>query len=218
VIKFETVRDCLQCHIASEITSAKIKNDTITITGSGFNEVIDSNTVYVDKSDGTSTCATPVLQWMDDTIVTESACATVGDTVVVPCAIAEALLTGCTPTSNREKGKTCWDFIDNDCDGATDCADTRCDGEIGPPIACGFGVCASTGNLTCSGGTQVDTCTPGNPTEPGMEVTCDDGFDNDCDGLTDTEDPDCQGCSIYQDRDSCRAAGCRWKKGECVNP
>ena len=31
------------------------------------------------------------------------------------------------------------------------------------------------------------------PNEPGTEVTCDDLVDNDCDGLTDEADPDCQG-------------------------
>ncbi len=32
------------------------------------------------------------------------------------------------------------------------------------------------------------------PDEPGTEVTCDDGKDNDCDGLIDAADPDCQVC------------------------
>ncbi|UCG33852.1 MAG: hypothetical protein JSU68_04285, partial [Phycisphaerales bacterium] len=33
------------------------------------------------------------------------------------------------------------------------------------------------------------------PSEPGLEVSCGDGIDNDCDGLTDTADPDCAGPS-----------------------
>jgi hypothetical protein len=31
------------------------------------------------------------------------------------------------------------------------------------------------------------------PSEPGLEVTCNDGIDNDCDGLTDNTDWDCNG-------------------------
>jgi hypothetical protein len=36
-----------------------------------------------------------------------------------------------------------------------------------------------------------NTCTPTEQTE----VTCDDGIDNDCDGLVDGADPDCAGCT-----------------------
>jgi FtsP/CotA-like multicopper oxidase with cupredoxin domain len=46
------------------------------------------------------------------------------------------------------------------------------------------------------------------PTEPGTELTCNDGADNDCDGLVDTEDPDCQPpvvCSEITDRKLCNA-------------
>ena len=34
-------------------------------------------------------------------------------------------------------------------------------------------------------------CSPGAPTET-PETTCDDDLDNDCDGLTDDDDPNCQ--------------------------
>jgi FtsP/CotA-like multicopper oxidase with cupredoxin domain len=67
-------------------------------------------------------------------------------------------------------------------------------------------------------------CTP-TPGEETQELTCDDGIDNDCDGLTDGEDPDCPPpptveCSDYGDRDTCRSdSACRWsrKDGICVN-
>ena len=36
--------------------------------------------------------------------------------------------------------------------------------------------------------TWGDVCAPTEPTE----ITCDDGVDNDCDGVTDGDDPDCQ--------------------------
>lgn len=67
------------------------------------------------------------------------------------------------PESDREKGKTCKDGIDNDCDGSTDASDSDCSG----------------GGDT--GGTE------------GKGKTCSDGVDNDGDGLTDCADPDCSG-------------------------
>jgi hypothetical protein len=116
----------------------------------------------------------------------------------------------------------CFDGIDNDNDGLTDCADrTDCDNET-QPNSCGVGVCASSGSLTCHNGTLQDSCVPGNPTEPGTELTCDDGLDNDCDGLADGADGDCLvDCSAYDgNRTACRNAGCRYsnKTGICTNP
>jgi hypothetical protein len=39
------------------------------------------------------------------------------------------------------------------------------------------------------------------PNEPGAEITCDDGIDNDCDGLTDASDSDCTAACICGDFD-----------------
>jgi hypothetical protein len=67
----------------------------------------------------------------------------------------------------------------------------------------------------------VDSCTPGTPGAegPNGDPTCGDGLDNDCDGLTDANDPDCQAavdCSQYGDRTSCKDdPACRWKKNTC---
>jgi hypothetical protein len=105
----------------------------------------------------------------------------------------------------------CFDGLDNDGDGLFDCADrTDCD-NVSDTSTCGVGVCASTGTQTCNNGTLEDTCTPGDPTEP-IEVTCDDGLDNDCDGLTDAADPDCgMACSDYADKGSCNNdPNCEW--------
>jgi hypothetical protein len=65
------------------------------------------------------------------------------------------------------------------------------------------------------------TTTPGEETQ---ELSCTDGIDNDCDGLTDGDDPDCGAppadCSGYGDETSCRAdSACRWNKRNsiCLN-
>jgi spore coat protein A len=124
----------------------------------------------------------------------------------------------CTPTETPEG--SCFDGVDNDCNNDTDCTDANCDGAAGSTTSCGTGLCASTGILTCSGGAEVDTCVP----DPATELICDDRLDNDCDGLTDGDDPDCQAgvdCSQYNE-DSCRNASnkaCRWdkKNGVCLN-
>jgi hypothetical protein len=114
----------------------------------------------------------------------------------------------------------CFDDLDNDFDGDIDCADrTDCDGVT---ETCGVGVCASTGSQ-CNNGTLIEAiCTPGDPTEPGTELTCDDGLDNDCDGLTDTNDPDCMACSDYGNKGDCNMdPNCEWqgspKNGMCVD-
>jgi hypothetical protein len=114
----------------------------------------------------------------------------------------------------------CFDDLDNDFDGAIDCADrTDCDGVT---ETCGVGVCASTGSQ-CNNGTLIEAiCTPGDPTEPDTELTCDDGLDNDCDGLTDANDPDCVACSDYGNKDDCSMdPNCEWqgspKRGMCVD-
>ena len=85
----------------------------------------------------------------------------------------------------------CFDGMDNDSDSLIDCEDPDCDAAIGPETMCGVGVCAAQGNMVCEIGEQVDTCQPGEPTEPDTEMTCDDELDNNCDGLTDMNDPDC---------------------------
>ena len=84
------------------------------------------------------------------------------------------------------------DNKDNDCNSGT--SDGSGESWYNNPTTCGLGNCYSIGNLTCTGGSQVDTCTPLTPgTEgPYSDPTCTDTQDNDCDELIDTGDPDCQ--------------------------
>jgi hypothetical protein len=85
--------------------------------------------------------------------------------------------------------------LDDDCDGETD-------EDLGPYV-CGLGMC-QVAAVRCLAGVP-QTCTPTAPPEPGQELSCADGLDNDCDGYTDEEDAiDCGkgggGC------DGCRSA------------
>jgi hypothetical protein len=153
----------------------------------------------------------------------------------------------CNPTESGTE-LTCDDGADNDCDGLVDGADPDCagcspvgddltcdgidddcngliDDGYGPtPTSCGTGACESTGAIECVDGSTVDTCAPGSPVTEGPfgDPTCTDGVDNDCDGLTDPFDGDCQeaiDCASYVDKPSCEAnQECRWnKKWGCRN-
>lgn len=68
------------------------------------------------------------------------------------------------------------DSVDNDCNSLAD------DGIAPVPTSCGLGECAAAGQLICLGGSLVDTCTPGTPTE---EIC--DGLDNDCNDFVDEQ-------------------------------
>jgi len=86
----------------------------------------------------------------------------------------------CVPTGND----TDCNGRDDDCDGIPD------DGYLPTDTTCGLGICTATGQTECIDGAEVDTCVPGTPAET-PETTCDDSQDNDCDGVTDTDDSDC---------------------------
>ncbi len=75
------------------------------------------------------------------------------------------------------------DGLDNDCDGSVDEGDPEGSGPCDTGLQ---GVCAE-GTLHCQGGSLV--CVQ--DVMPSAEI-CGDALDNDCDGLTDWDDPDCQ--------------------------
>jgi hypothetical protein len=78
----------------------------------------------------------------------------------------------------------CTNGVDDDMDGLTDRDDPDCvvrNGVSRVPRTLVDGL------VRLEGGGCV-------PTEPNTELTCTDSMDNDCDGLTDSADPDCAGC------------------------
>lgn len=87
-------------------------------------------------------------------------------------------------------GEDCANGMDDDCDGLVDCADAD---------DCAAGVACQGAGKTCTTDATCAVChaDPGFATET-KEVSCKDGGDNDCDGLIDCADPDCDAapCSI----------------------
>ena len=91
----------------------------------------------------------------------------------------------------------CDNGADDDCDGDIDLADRDCEAcAIGSTRACatGFsGVCAD-GVQTCGSVATWRKCAPN--TLPGQTAEeCANTTDDDCDGLVDSQDPDCQKCA-----------------------
>ncbi|KPJ98122.1 MAG: hypothetical protein AMK71_11900, partial [Nitrospira bacterium SG8_35_4] len=92
----------------------------------------------------------------------------------------------CTPGPQDEPSDITCDGLDGDCDGAVD------EDFIITPTSCGDGACASSGQLECQGGTEVDTCTPGLPSletcnniDDNCDTNTDEGCDDDGDGYCD---------------------------------
>ena len=75
--------------------------------------------------------------------------------------------------------------IDDDCDGSID----EDFSDLGEPCSVGIGICEESGVKVCSidGLSTICNATPGSP----IDEICDNGLDDDCDGLTDGDDPGC---------------------------
>ena len=86
----------------------------------------------------------------------------------------------------------CDDGVDNNSNGLVDCADPECDGFVGGACDTGIpGICAI-GTTACRDLQQFcDQDQQAGTEGPFDNPTCNDGMDNDCDGLTDAADPDC---------------------------
>ncbi|HLL52116.1 MAG TPA: MopE-related protein, partial [Myxococcaceae bacterium] len=94
---------------------------------------------------------------------------------------------------------TCNDNADNDCDGLVDCADPNCAQQ-----ACG----STTGFICTSTSATGCTCGGRGGAAQASELTCNDGFDNDCDGLVDCADTGCNTRTCAVNGRVCSAQTC----------
>jgi hypothetical protein len=93
--------------------------------------------------------------------------------------IGGVLLDSCVPGAPTAIRDDSCNGLDDDCNGSVD------DAFVGEPTECGVGVCRRTGFTSCEGGNVVDSC------HVDCEGGCNDGDDDDFDGVTDCGDPDC---------------------------
>ncbi|MHC4722339.1 MAG: MopE-related protein, partial [Planctomycetota bacterium] len=96
--------------------------------------------------------------------------------------------TVCSAIAGTPTPEVC-NWLDDDCDGSTDEGGLWAD--KGSVCSVGVGICEAYGTKICDSGSPsgptVCSATPGTPT---TEI-CDNYLDDDCDGLTDLDDPDC---------------------------
>ncbi len=106
----------------------------------------------------------------------------------------------------------CGDGKDNDCDGKIDCFDPDCQPAGGAP-----GQPCNPFGGTCIVTQGVPSC--GCPTGATTETSCSGGVDDDCDGLVDCADPDCQPSASGFAGPACDALGRQCTStGACACP
>ncbi|MCO6436664.1 MAG: hypothetical protein J5J06_06205 [Phycisphaerae bacterium] len=135
-----------------------------------------------------------------------------------------------TPLPPRIEGpygsSSCVDLEDNDCDGLVDGEDPDCTGPelcddidndgdgmvdedfptLDEPCTVGLGPCQRMGVIICDEQHTGVKCSA-EPQPPGIEgprgsLNCQDGYDNNCNGLIDLKDPVCQGPEICDGKDN----------------
>jgi hypothetical protein len=175
-----------------------------------------------DNGDGLVDCAEPRCEGFigAPTRCGMGACESTGNLVCQAGNNVDTCAPGAPQPEDGFGDATCSDGIDNDCDGLVDaaepgcaasqeicdngvddngdglidCAEPQCEGFSGGACITGQpGICEA-GTFVCQSGDQVcNQNQPGVTEGPFGNATCGDGLDNDCDGLTDTEEPDCAG-------------------------
>ncbi len=130
--------------------------------------------------------------------------------------------------NGKQGGKPSTRYCCGDGDGTNpvSCGDSRCTAGgntcTDTPVTPGSFCC---GDFMCDASESCSTCALDCTTEPGVELTCDDTLDNDCDGPVDCTDSDCAPLSICQQVDCstitskqpCNAEpDCRWNNRQKV--
>jgi len=89
----------------------------------------------------------------------------------------------------------CDDFMDNDCDGFTNCSDTDCANDPACQEICDDGIDNDQDGFTDCSDSDCPACLP--------ETDCSDGVDNDSDGYSDCDDSDCAADPACINANSC---------------
>jgi MYXO-CTERM domain-containing protein len=93
---------------------------------------------------------------------------------VLECSVTGA---SCSADPGLPGTELCGNGVDDDCNGMVDEGFT-----IGASCTVGVGACLATGMYACDAGSEVCDATEGTPA---ASETCDDGVDDDCDGMID---------------------------------
>lgn len=111
---------------------------------------------------------------------------------------------------NTESGRECRDQIDNDGDGTMDCEDPDC---------AATRMCTGGAGGAGAGGAGGAGTRPGGPDDPNTETgrECMDGMDNDGDGISDCDDPDCAAIAQICGDPTCFVAGSEYSSARCCD-
>lgn len=189
--------------------------DADCIVAEQCNSLDDDYDGQIDEDFTCSVCNTGVHVGETCTVGT-GACERTGTVICLGASSAGCSVAAGTPKSETTPGTgNCVDGKDNDCDGFVDLADSgcqtaeKCDGidndgdglidedfpDNGASCNNGLsGACFAEGSKVCKPdgtGTVCNAVAPLASTEGPTGITCSDGKDNDCDGLTDSADPGC---------------------------
>ncbi len=138
----------------------------------------------------------PVAKTCSDPSTTCTTCGPVPCVGMTCDALGHACSVGAPSTCTTCPGgevEICNDGIDNNCNGLIDCDETSCQ-----PVGNNYGAICSPKGLTCSvdlpaAASACNVCNGNGGSPEASETSCTDGFDNDCDGLIDCQDPNCAG-------------------------
>jgi hypothetical protein len=144
-----------------------------------------------DDCDGKVDCEDTECQGKGTTL--GKACDALGHLCSAPGAGGTSACTYCPGGQTAES--TCGDNKDNDCDGKPDCQDTDC-----IAVACGAN------GKKCNATTNACECTGNGGMYQPSELLCGDGFDNDCDGMSDCLDTECKATTSTAGK-ACRPNG-----------
>jgi len=190
---------------------------TITILGDVLAEGNETVNIVISNPTGGAFLGTPNSALLTITDTSEPYC---GNTICDPDEDSCICPVDCgSPPPSEDPATTCDDGIDNDCDTLIDVADPDCI----------VSNCAGLNRKACKSDPQCAWNAKDKVCEDVLdcivteepETSCGDGIDNDCDGLTDSEDPDCSIgscnndgiCDAGEDCLTCRSDCAGWNRG-----